>query len=316
MSWLCSALRLAGYPLLLAILSNCGELATPDESPSPFLVVLGIAQDAGFPQAQCRKSCCLAVWDHPEKHRKAACIALVDADLNKYWLFDATPDFKEQTQWIESRWEVELDGVFLTHAHVGHYIGLSQLGREIIGASNIPVYAMSRMKLFLEENGPWDQLVRLQNIELVPLQADSAVQISEKVTITPFLVPHRDEYSETVGYNIIGENKEAIFIPDIDKWQKWERNLVMEVSKVDLAFIDGSFYQNGELPDRDMSSIPHPFVIESMALFDDLELSDRQKVHFIHMNHTNPLLQTRSAAKDSVKKRGFNVAIEGSVFPL
>ena len=65
-----------------------------------------------------------------------------------------------------------------------------------------------------------------------------------------------------------------------------------------------------------MSSIPHPLVIESMALLDDLELSDRQKVHFIHMNHTNPLLQTSSAAKDSVETRGFNVAIEGSVFPL
>jgi len=302
--------------LFLGLFSSCDQSKAHSEAQRQFLVVLGIAQDAGFPQAQCRQSCCQAVWDHPEKHRKAACIALVDPDQNKYWLFDATPNFKEQTRWIESRWEVELSGVFLTHAHLGHYIGLGQLGREIIGASNIPVYAMSRMKQFLEENGPWEQLVRLKNIELVALHADSAIQVSRKTTITPFLVPHRDEYSETVGYKIKSNNKEAIFIPDIDKWQKWQRNLVLEVTKVDLAFIDGSFYKNGELPGRDMSTIPHPFVIESMALLNDLELSDRQKVHFIHMNHTNPLLQTHSAAKESVEQQGYHVAIEGSIFPL
>lgn len=313
---LLGAWRLAGYGLLVVVLSNCGELATSVESHSQFLAVLGIAQDAGFPQAQCRKNCCLAVWDHPELHKKAACLGLIDLDQNKYWLFDATPDFKAQTRWIESQWEVELAGVFLTHAHVGHYTGLSQLGREIIGASNLPVYAMPRMKQFLEENGPWDQLVQLKNIRLIPLEADSVLQISENATITPFLVPHRDEYSETVGYKIVGEKKEAIFIPDIDKWQKWGRDLAKEITKVDLAFIDGSFYKNGELPDRDMSTIPHPLVIESMALLNTLGLSDRQKVHFLHMNHTNPLLQEHSAAKDSVKQRGFHVAVEGSIFPL
>jgi len=206
--------------------------------------------------------------------------------------------------------------VFLTHAHVGHYLGLSQLGREIIGADNLPIYAMPKMKLFLEENGPWDQLVGLKNIELIPLQADSMLQLSDNVTITPFLVPHRDEYSETVGYKISGESKVAIFIPDIDKWEKWERDLAQEIIQIDLAFIDGSFYKNGELPDRNMSTIPHPFVIETMALLKNLKQSERKKVHFIHMNHTNPLLQPHSIAKDSVKQMGFNLAEEQSIFPL
>lgn len=320
MSWInrlaLSAWRLVGCGSLVAVLCSCGENVTQEDTSTPFLVVLGIAQDAGFPQAQCRKKCCLAVWDYPEQHKKAACLGLIDLDLNKYWLFEATPDFKAQTRWIESQWEVELAGVFLTHAHVGHYTGLTQLGREITGASNMPVYAMPRMKQFLEENGPWDQLVELKNIKLVPLQADSTLQISEHAAITPFLVPHRDEYSETVGYKIVGENKKAIFIPDIDKWQKWVPDLGKEVTQVDLAFIDGSFYKNGELGGRDMSTIPHPLVVESMALLNDLELSDRKKVHFIHMNHTNPLLQEHSAAQDSVRVQGFQVAKEGAVFPI
>ena len=65
--------------------------------------------------------------------------------------------------------------------------------------------------------------------------------------MTPFLVPHRDEFSETVGYKIEGTKKTALFIPDIDKWQKWKRNIVEEVKKVDYAFVDATFFDQSEV---------------------------------------------------------------------
>ncbi len=37
----------------------------PDDQ--PFLVVLGISQDAGFPQAGCARDCCKAAWQDPSK---------------------------------------------------------------------------------------------------------------------------------------------------------------------------------------------------------------------------------------------------------
>ena len=115
-----------------------------------------------------------------------------------------------------------------------------------------------KMKQYLSTNGPWSQLVVLDNIKIRALKNDSTIYLNTRLKVTPILVPHRDEYAETVGYKIEGKHKTALFIPDIDKWQKWDRNIIEEVKKVDYAFVDASFFRDGELK-RDMSKIPHPF---------------------------------------------------------
>jgi pyrroloquinoline quinone biosynthesis protein B len=195
---------------------------------------------------------------------------------------------------------------------MGHYTGLMHFGREVMGTDNLPVFAMPKMKTFLEENGPWSQLVKLENINIKALKSDSTFSLNERIKIKPFLVPHRDEFSETVGYEIMINNKSLIFIPDIDKWEKWETNITELIKKVDYAFLDATFYKNGELK-RDMSEIPHPFAEESMDLFSKLSDTDKQKVHFIHFNHTNPLLIGGSKAQKEVFEKGFNLAKEGQI---
>ena len=285
-----------------------------EETPSsPFVMVLGIAQDAGYPQMNCKKECCAAAWENPELQRNTSCLAIVDPISKEQWIIDATPNIKEQLQLLKSATETEkVDGVLLTHAHMGHYTGLMHFGREVMGTNGIPVFAMPRMKTFLEENGPWSQLVELENIRLQKLKSDSTINLNENIKVKPFLVPHRDEFSETVGYEIMINNKSLIFIPDIDKWEKWETNITELIKKVDYAFLDATFYKNGELK-RDMSEIPHPFVKESMDLFSELSEKDKQKVHFIHFNHTNPLLQEGSTAQKEVFKKEFNLAKEGEI---
>ncbi len=288
-------------------------------SNTPYLVVLGIAQDAGYPQAGCRKSCCQLPWKDEHERRLVSCLALVDPATNEGWLFDATPDFKEQLHRLENLDHdspIQLAGIFLTHAHIGHYTGLMNLGREVMGAENVPVFAMPRMRAFLENNGPWSQLVRLHNIKLFPLQADSSIVLNSKIKVTPVKVPHREEFSETVGFEIEGPNKKVLFIPDIDKWHLWDHPILEVVKAVDYAFLDGSFFQNGEIPGRDMSEIPHPFLVESMELFKDLSGTDKTKIHFIHFNHTNPVLIQNSEARRRVLEAGFNIAEEGLLVPL
>jgi pyrroloquinoline quinone biosynthesis protein B len=184
-------------------------------------------------------------------------------------------------------------------------------GREAVGASGIPVYAMPRMHEFLSNNGPWDQLVRLGNIELRALKDGEPTQVSQKVSVTSFTVPHRDEYTETVGYRIDGPDKSAVFIPDIDKWEMWSTDILEIVRSVDYALVDATFFRDGELGGRDMSKIKHPFVSESMALFDSLKKEERARVIFIHMNHTNPLLIDDSPEQAEVESRGFRYAREG-----
>ena len=281
-----------------------------------YVMVLGVAQDAGYPQMNCKKECCAAAWKNPDLKITTSCLAIVDPISKEQWIIDATPNIKEQLQLLKSKTGTEkLDGILLTHAHMGHYTGLMHFGREVMGADNLPVFAMPKMKTFLEGNGPWSQLVELENIRLQILKSDSTCSLNERIKIKPFLVPHRDEFSETVGYEILINNKSLIFIPDIDKWEKWETDISELIQKVDYAFLDATFYKNGELK-RDMSEIPHPFVEESMELFSKLSDADKQKVHFIHMNHTNPLLIKGNNAQKEVKEKGFNVAKEGQIIRL
>jgi len=298
--------------LSLLFFSACSQKVNQ----SPYVIVLGIAQDGGVPHASCSKSCCINRWDKPEKKVMVTSLGIVDPISNETWMIDATPDFPKQFELLTQNNREKLKGIFLTHAHVGHYTGLMHLGREVMGAKSIPVYAMPRMKKYLSSNGPWNQLVILDNIELNKLKNGKKVKLNKRMSITPFLVPHRDEYSETVGYKIQGPNKSLIFIPDIDKWEKWDKDIVNIASENDYALIDGSFYTANELPGRDMSEIPHPFIIESMAKFKSLSNNDKFKIHFIHLNHTNPALTNNSNAQNQIKNTGFNIAQRGQAFKL
>ena len=208
------------------------------------------------------------------------------------------------------------DAIFLTHAHIGHYSGLMYLGKEGMNADSVPVYAMPRMKKFLESNGPWSQLVANKNIRLQSLSNNQEINLTNQVKVLPIQVPHRDEFSETVGYIIKGPTKKVLFIPDIDKWEKWSTRIVEAIALVDYAFIDGTFYDGQELNNRNMSEIPHPFIVESMELFKDLSPKEKSKIHFIHFNHTNKLLDSTSNEYKTVLKNGFKVAQMNQVIEL
>lgn len=275
------------------------------------LFVLGTVQDGGSPHIGCRRECCAVLFEKPDPTRMVVSLGIVDHGNNKTFLFEATPDMSRQLKIFKkfsNQNQETPNGIFLTHAHIGHYSGLLFLGREALGGNSVPVYAMPRMKRFLETNGPWSQLVELKNISIQPIFDKEKIELTSNLTAVPFTVPHRDEFSETVGYKIVGPNKSALFIPDIDKWGKWNTPIIEEIKKVDYAFLDATFYNGKEINNRDIAEIPHPFVIESMELFKDLSDKEKSKVYFIHFNHTNPLLNTSSKAFKTVKESGFNVA--------
>lgn len=275
------------------------------------LVVLGAGQDAGAPQ--------IGNADDGGQRLLPSSIALIDREMGQRFLFDATPAITEQLALLD---ELEppqrglgIDGIFLTHAHIGHYLGLAYLGREAAGASQIPVFAMPRMAEFLRANGPWSQLTKLENIELTELREVELKPINNTLWLWPFPVEHRDEYSETVGHLIITSGKNAIYLPDIDSWDEIGEisggDLSDLISLVDYAFVDATFWDDNELKGRDMSEIPHPRITQTMDLLQDLPAAERAKVHFIHYNHTNPIRDPSSAESQEIAERGFNVARRG-----
>tara|TARA_B100001113_G_scaffold154992_1_gene126711 strand:+ start:102 stop:1022 length:921 start_codon:yes stop_codon:yes gene_type:complete len=276
------------------------------------LKILGVVQDGGFPHLGNNKTCC----DNVDQNRYVTSILLTNNLNNESYLFDASPDINEQLNFMGDRIKKDLKGIFLTHAHIGHYTGLMYFGREALNSRLINVYAMPRMKKFLEKNGPWSQLVELQNISIKQISNNSKISIDPNVIVQPIEVPHRGEFSETVGYKIYGPNKTLLFIPDIDKWYLWEKSIIDEIKKVDYALIDATFYDSKEVNYRDVSEIPHPFVVESLELFDPIKQKEKNKIFFIHLNHTNPLLNDNSEEYQYIINKGYNVAKEGMVLDL
>jgi pyrroloquinoline quinone biosynthesis protein B len=318
------ALALSG--MLLPALPTPASATTQVEPCAVELIVLGIAQDAGMPQIGNPQD---PAWHDPALARLAVSLALVDRradpDSPRRWLFEATPDLRLQLQRLDRHAPsagsgLGIAGIFLTHAHIGHYAGLIFLGHESAGAREVPVHAMPRMAEFLRENGPWDQLVRYRNIRIEPLAENIAETLADGIQVMPQRVPHRDEYSETVGYSIRGPEQSVYFLPDIDSFERWESDFDIRIEDViaahDVVYLDATFHDDQELPGRDMSAIPHPRISTSMDRFDALPEAERAKVRFIHLNHSNPARYPDSAQSRAIGERGYSVAQEGEVVCL
>ena len=256
------------------------------------LVVLGVAQDAGIPQLGCEQDLCRSIREGRRKPERVSSLGVVNRDLGVSYLFDATPDMVSQLGTLNGGRPPT--GVFLTHAHIGHYTGLMYFGRESLDAKGVPVYGSERMTTFLRTNGPWSQLATRGNVDLKVLLADQAVALGGGLRVTAFNVPHRDEFTDTVGYLIERGTRRAVFVPDIDQWSKWPRDIRELVNTVDLAFLDGTFASADELPGRSMSEIPHPL----MPITRTLLRGTKAAVWFIHLNHTNKEFGAKDVVRD------------------
>ena len=243
------------------------------------------------------------------KRRLVASLAIVDHDSAGYWLVDASPDVGKQIQLLISTHPgYHLEGILLTHAHIGHYLGLAFLGREALNTQQLPVLCTERMANFLCKNQPWKQLVDLGNIELSIVDPGYPICLSPAATATPNLVPHRDELSDTVAWNIAGPTKQLIYCPDIDRW---ERGILEAIAGADIALLDGTFYSADELPGRDVLEIPHPSIVDSMNVFQGFDTN----IRFIHLNHTNPLLSDEEQVTQ-LKASGFDLGKRGDIWKL
>lgn len=298
--------------ILIIFLSACQKTNTikKNKSNDVVLKVLGTIQDGGIPHMGCNKICCLKYFKNNTFRVGVSSLGISNLKNETNYLIDATPNINHQLKALigTSNPSEKLNGIFLTHAHMGHYSGLLNFGREAMNSKNIPLYLMPRFYNFIQDNGPWNQLVKLENVMLKRIYDREKITLESNLSITPIQVPHRDEYSETVGFLIEGNKKSALYIPDIDKWEKWNNSIIELIKNVDYAFLDGTFYDEKEVNNRDISEIPHPFIIESLKLFNPLDESEKNKIYFIHLNHTNPLLNSDSSEYNRVIREGFNVA--------
>lgn len=270
-------------------------------------ILLGAAQDAGLPQAGCDCVRCRAARLDPSRRQYVVALGLIDRTTNQMWMIDATPDFREQLALLQSvAPDCSLAGILLTHAHMGHYTGLIQLGREAWNTRRLPVYATPRMCAFLMRNQPWLQLMKFGNIALHPIPPEKAIHLTASLTVTPLAVPHRDEWSDTMAFRVDGPERSLFYCPDIDDWGRWDRSLPEMLAAVNVALLDGAFFSPAEIPGRDIAEIPHPLATDTTERAAGAVCDAR----LIHLNHTNPLWDDGSE-RAWVTERGVGVGATG-----
>lgn len=272
-------------------------------------MIVGVAQDGGVPQVGCTCSHCQAARLDESLRRLAASLAIISHETQEVWLLDATPDVREQVDLLVSAVPgYRLAGILLTHAHIGHVLGLAFLGREAWNRRNLPVFGTRRMINFLRKNQPWKQLVDLENIVPTAIEPDQPVCLGPTITATPILVAHRDEISDTVAFSITGPHRRLIYCPDIDRW---EGPILGAIADADIALLDGTFYSADELPDRSISEVPHPCVADSIETFKNYDTD----IQFIHLNHSNRLFSDESLV-EKLRAAGFGIGERGDILNL
>lgn len=274
------------------------------------LYILGSGQDGGLPQLGARIAADAAARLDPLAVRLGPSIALLAAD-GRCFLVDVSPDIKEQEArllrlpaYAARAQHNPFDGVLLTHAHMGHYLGLAHFGREAAHTRELPVWCTPKMAEFLRGNAPWDQLVSLRNVELRELAPPASVQPWPGLEVRPIPVPHRGEYTDTVGVSI---NNTVLYVPDIDSWAAWPA-CREEVRKHRVCILDATFYSPAELPGRNLKEISHPFIEDTLQFFAD-EVKGR-RIILTHFNHSNPVCDPGSPQAKRVIESGFELAQE------
>jgi len=286
--------------------------------------LLGRAQDGGVPHLGCDAECCEAA----RREGRAVypcCLGVRDRASGESLLIEATPAVEAQVAALHEfagdpqQNRNPVGGVLLTHAHIGHIAGLLQFGTEVAAADSLPVYCTPRMAAFVRRNAPWSDLVSGGHVDLreITLGGDGrgSFEPLDGLCVEAIQVPHRDEHSDTVAFRLRGPARTLLWVPDIDQWGRPDDLVERLLDGVDVAYVDGTFYDTSECGGRDGAEIPHPCVEDTMMMFADMVASHPGRIQFIHLNHTNPLLRDAARVAE-VERRGFGVPEQGHHIPL
>ncbi|MFB6076838.1 MAG: MBL fold metallo-hydrolase [Candidatus Nanohaloarchaea archaeon] len=217
------------------------------------------------------------------------------------YLFDVPPGIRCQVG------EEYIDGVFLSHAHLGHVTGLLYFGKEAFNADNVSVHCSATVHEFLQENPPYRLLLDRGNIEVDQFEAGDAINVMG-LTVRPVEVLNEGYVTtDTNAFVIETADTRLFYMSDIDEWTD---DAVAAVADADVAIVDGCFWSREEI--ERYENVPHPPVQESLEILGDLDT----EIYFTHMNHTNPILDPGSPERQQVEDAGFHVAEEGMEIEL
>ena len=76
--------------MIIKLLITLYFLSNAFSNEDPYILVLGIAQDGGYPHTGCYEDCCVNAWEDKGERRFVSSLALLIG--NDCYIFDITPD--------------------------------------------------------------------------------------------------------------------------------------------------------------------------------------------------------------------------------
>ena len=269
------------------------------------ILILGTMQDAGIPQLDCLCVNCKRIRIIGKKF--VSCIAVIGD--RKAVIIDATPDLPSQFNFLKEylKDKIGINGLLITHLHIGHYIGLPFFGRESANTKKFPIYLTKENFEFLQRNKPFSYLFERNELQQLIFNDGEEILLDNSTKIKPFSVPHRNEDGNTVGLEIINRinNKKAIYISDIDYLSD---EVVKQLLSADKVLLDGTFFTKSEIMRQ--QDVPHPPISETIDRFGQ---QTEKKFYFIHLNHSNPLVDKTSKEYSLITEMNYQVANENLI---
>lgn len=264
--------------------------------------ILGNVQDGGVPHLGCSCEVCEAAREDANKQKYVGAMLVKEngEEDSIQYLIDASPDIRYQ---IKGEY---LDGVFLSHGHLGHTGGILYFGTEALDTDGLAVHCTPEMRNFLMNNDPYRLLVDRGQIDIQEFDNEERINV-QGGWIEPRHVLHRYVTTDTTSFMIKGDEKKLYYLSDIDEWTDDAKESVREA---DIAVVDGTFWSKEEI--ERYEEVPHPTIQDTMEEFE----GDDVEIHFTHLNHTNPVLREESEERKEVEENGFGVVERGQVFEI
>lgn len=302
------------------------------------ILVLGAAAGGGFPQWNSNDTTARRAWAGELPPRSQSSIA-VSADGARWALFNASPDLRRQIQdnpQLHPPADAPLRAspiaaVVLTNADVDHVAGLLNLRER----QPLALYGHERVLDVLARNSIFNVLDPAL-VARRALPTDCNVPLHDKagmplgLRVQAFAVPGKialwledaaqpgfgTAEGDTLGLRISDDAGNSFFY--IPACAAMTPDLAQCLSGAALVFFDGTLWRDDEMIAANVGTktggrMGHMSCDATIAAFAPLNV--KRKV-FIHINNTNPLFVTGSAARAEAEAAGWDIADDGQEITL
>lgn len=297
-----------------------------------FIKVLGSAAGGGFPQWNCNCANCSGLRNGSIQTEARTQSSIIVSDEGKDWvLCNASPDINQQiarTPELVKKGALRgttIGSIILTDSQIDHTTGLLSL-RE--GCPH-QVWCTPEVHADLTSGFPIFSILQhweggLQYHALAPLEPFQ-VEVCHNLQFTAIpLLSNAPPYSPWRDCPLPGHNI-ALFIENSANGQTLlyapslgEANAVIMpwLQKADCLLIDGTVWQDDELMSvgagkHTGKAMGHLAIAEEKGLMTLLASLQAQRKILIHINNTNPILNSQSPQRHALTQKGIEVSWDG-----